>query len=273
MTEAETEVDVTLGAAVDLFLASLKKGRTEAKQELAKFLRWFGREHIPGALTPPDLESYGEAATTSVVGGERNIKAVREFLTFAKKKGLVSTSLAQHVRVRRVSRGRRPSQRSASTTSNVVHLTAEGRKEKEEQLDWLREEVVRNSVEIQKAAADKDVRENAPLEAARQRQGQLASRIREIEDTLERAQLLQGSAGSGGAAQPARLGSSVTLKNRANGQELTYVLVDPREANPSNGKLSITSPVGQAVLDRAQGQELEVAAPQGTVHFQIVKVE
>ena len=142
----------------------------------------------------------------------------------------------------------------------------------EQQLVWLREESVRNSAEIKKAAADKDVRENAPLETARQRHGELASRILEIEDNLEQAQLLQAIEADGGMRQ-VRLGSRVTLQNLSSGDELTYQLVDAREANPLNGKLSVSSPVGQAVLDRWQGQEVEVAAPKGTVHLHIIKVE
>ena len=65
----------------------------------------------------------------------------------------------------------------------------------------------------------------------------------------------------------------MTLQNLSSGDELTYQLVDAREANPLNGKLSVSSPVGKAVLDQWQGQEVEVAAPKGTVHLHIIKVE
>ena len=262
------EADPTLAGAAELFLNSLGTRRGEAQRDVSKFLRWFGRDRALGALTPPDLESYADAATTSVVGGDQHIRMVRAFLTFARKKGLVSANLAIHLKVHRVTRRRDPQRRPASSEPSPLRLTAEGRHEMEERLVWLREESVRTSVEIKKAAADKDVRENAPLEAARQRQGELAARILEIEDTLERALLL-----TDGGTRQVRLGSRVTLQNLSSGNELIYQLVDAREANPLNGKLSVSSPVGEAVLDHWQGQEVEVAAPQGTVHLHIIKVE
>lgn len=262
------EADFTLATAAELFLNSLGTRRGDARRDMAKFLRWFGQDRSFGALMPPDLESYAAAATTSVVGGDVHIKMVREFLTFARKKGIVSENLATHLKVRRVTRRRETQRRPASSEENPLRLTAEGRQEMEEQLIWLRDETVRNSAEIKKAAADKDVRENAPLEAARQRHGELSSRIQEIEASLERAQLLEAS-----GTRQVRLGSHVTLQNLSSGDELTYQLVDAREANPLNGKLSVSSPVGQAVLDQWQGQKVEVAAPKGTVHLHITKVE
>ena len=265
------EADSTLAAAAELFLNFLGTRRGEAQRDVSKFLRWFGQDRSLKSLMPPDLESYAAAATTSVVGGDVHIRVVREFLTFARKKGLVSANLGTHLKVRRVTRRRGPPPRRASPDA-PLRLTAEGRQEMEQQLVWLREESVRNSAEIKKAAADKDVRENAPLETARQRHGELASRILEIEDNLEQAQLLQAIEADGGMRQ-VRLGSRVTLQNLSSGDELTYQLVDAREANPLNGKLSVSSPVGQAVLDRWQGQEVEVAAPKGTVHLHIIKVE
>ena len=266
------ESDPNLAAAAALFLNSLGTRRGDVQRDLTKFLRWFGQDRSLGSLMPPDMESYAAAATTSVVGGDLHIRGLREFLTFARKKGMVSANLATHLKVRRVNRRRgRPPWR-ASPEERPLRLTAEGRKEMEERLVWLRKESVRTSVEIQKAAADKDVRENAPLETARQRQGELATRIMEIEASLEGALLLQAGEADGGARQ-VRLGSRVTLQNLSSGDELTYQLVDAREANPLKGKLSVNSPVGQALMDHLQGQEVQVAAPKGPVHLRIIKVE
>jgi transcription elongation factor GreA len=127
-------------------------------------------------------------------------------------------------------------------------------------------------VEIKKAAADKDVRETAPLETAREHLGQIASRIRETQDILERAQVMENES-SGEPARAVRQGSRVTLQDLATGEMATYLLVDPREANLLHGKLSIASPVGQAALDQRAGQELVVTAPKGTLRYCIVKVE
>ena len=141
-----------------------------------------------------------------------------------------------------------------------------------ERLEQLRKDLPPAAAEIRRAAADKDVRENAPLEAARQHHGHIMARIRELEDTLTRAQLLQEGEPQEERKQ-ARQGSLVTLKDIASGEELTYLLVDPREANSLGGKLSIGSPVGQAMHDRREGDEVEVKAPRGSFLYQIVRVE
>jgi transcription elongation factor GreA len=264
---------LSLGAAADLFLASLGQGRAAAQPEILKFLRWFGRERPAEELTPPELEAYGELVASGTGQGERQLKVARDFLAFARKKGLISANLAAHLRMRRVSQKRRPgASPSAAQDGGSVHLTAEGHQQLQERVMWLREEAVRAAAEIKKAAADKDFRENAPLEAARERHGQIFSRIQELESVLDRAQPLQ-SVPAGEAVRKVRPGSRVTLRDMASRQELTYMLVDPREANSLDGKLSFASPVGQALLDHHDGDEVVVMAPRGALRYQILKVE
>ncbi len=70
----------------------------------------------------------------------------------------------------------------------------------------------------------------------------------------------------------AKLGDAVVLCDLSSGKELNYVLVDPREANPAKGKLSVASPLGKVVLDKEEGQTVEVAAPAGTFCYRIESI-
>ena len=124
--------------------------------------------------------------------------------------------------------------------------------------------------DIRTAMADKDFRENAPLEAAKEHQGIIEARIRELEASLATAQILGPD--SKIVRQRTALGTSVTLKDVSSGKELVYKLVDVREADAGSGKISTQSPVGQALLDRAVGDEVTVNVPRGTVQYVVQKI-
>jgi transcription elongation factor GreA len=124
--------------------------------------------------------------------------------------------------------------------------------------------------DIRLAMADKDFRENAPLEAAKEHQGIIEARIRELEASLATAQILGPD--SKIVRYRTALGTSVTLKDVSSGKELVYKLVDVREADASSGKISTQSPVGQALLDRAVGDEVTVNVPRGTVQYLVQKI-
>jgi transcription elongation factor GreA len=131
--------------------------------------------------------------------------------------------------------------------------------------------MVRTSREIKLAAEDKDVRENAPLEAARELQGQLAFRAQDIEATLARAQIIDDKDQAG--ANTVQQGSRVLLKELTTGKQCSYLVVDPRESNPLEGKLSTASPVGSAVMDRKEGEEVDVKVPRGSMRYLIARIE
>jgi transcription elongation factor GreA len=69
------------------------------------------------------------------------------------------------------------------------------------------------------------------------------------------------------------LGSTVTLHDLSYGEELRYTLVNPSEASPTKGKLSVASPTGKALLGRRRGEVIEVAAPAGTLRYRIESIE
>ena len=260
---------LTLSTAVDGFVSSHKNG-AEIRQALARFLRWFGDDRLLVSLTPADLEAYSQDASAETMGGGERIKAVRDFLQHARKSGTVEANLAAHVKLRRVPRqGRGRSLRQGGQEPEVVQLTVEGHAELVRSVEHLKDELARNAKEIQRAAADKDVRENAPLEAAREYQGQLTARLRTTEDTLSRARVLEK--GQGG--QEVRHGSTFTLEDVASGSVFEWTIVDPREADMLARKISTSSPVGEAVLGKRIGDEIEVTAPMGTMRYRVVQVE
>ena len=124
--------------------------------------------------------------------------------------------------------------------------------------------------EIQRAAADKDVRENAPLEAAREQLGLVESRIRQIEETLRGAVVVEPSNRAPG--QKVAVGSKVALKDLDSGREAKYMVVSASEANPLEGKISDVSPVGKALLTAIPGQHVEVETPRGKQRFRVLAV-
>ena len=268
----DTKDQMSLIEAVGLFLQSNKEGRGEGQQELLKFARWFGRDRRLDKLTPPEVQEYAETVASGRVDSEERLKSVREFLTFARKRDLVRSNLATHLRARRPTRkaGASGRRRSPAADASLVRLTAEGHAQLKSRLEWLQEEVVKAAGEIRRAAADKDVRENAPLEAAREYHGQIMARIREDEDTMAHAQIILDD---GQVRDRVAQGRRVTLRDLTTGDDLSYLVVDPREANALEGKLSTTSPVGQAILDHQEGEEIPVAAPKGTRSYLILRVE
>jgi transcription elongation factor GreA len=148
-------------------------------------------------------------------------------------------------------------------------MTAAGLNELKTELDDLQKQRPKLAEEIRKAAADKDFRENAPLEAARQHQGMVESRIRQLEAMLKTAVVNE--------ERPSDLvvsiGTTVTIQGLSDSEEMSYKLVNPNEASPLKGKLSVSSPIGRALLGHKQGDVIEVIAPAGALNFKVVGIE
>jgi len=250
--ENTPEHNPTLAEVADAFLSNLpseERGKTQA--EISKFVRWLGLSRQVKDVSPVDVASYGEHITPSAV------KPLRSFLTYIRKKRFSSISLAPHLRAKKTS-----SKTTAVWQSAQVQaiLTAQGYVKLEKELANLKDQRSQVIEEMQKAAADKDFRENAPLAAARERKAHLDGRIKEIESTLNQAKIV----GEGQDTSRAKFGDTVVLRDLSSGKEFSYTLVDPREANPAKGKLSVASPMGKAILDKEKGQTIEVVAPAGT---------
>ena len=258
---ADIEGTSTLAEAAEAFLAHLppdERGKTQA--EILKFVRWLGSSRRVQDISPVDVASYGEQITQSAA------RPLRSFLTYIRKKSSGGIALAPHLRAKK------PSSKTAAVWQTgqpvQVTLTAEGHAKLEKELADLKSQRSRVMEDIQIAAADKDFRENAPLAAAREQKSHLEGRIKEIESALNQAKIVA----EGHDTTRAKFGDTVVLSDLSSGQEFSYTLVDPREANPARGKLSVASPLGKAILDRQVGQTVEIAAPAGTFSCRIQSI-
>jgi transcription elongation factor GreA len=255
--EKISEHNPTLAEAADAYLSNLPPvERVKTQAEISKFARWLGLSRQVKDIRPVDVSNYAEQITPSAV------KPLRSFLTYIWKNRFSTISLAPHLRARKISLKTAAIWQSTQVQAT---LTAQGYAKLEKELADLKNQRSQVTEEIQKAAADKDFRENAPLAAARERMAHLEGRIKDIESTLDEAKVV----GKDQDISKAKFGDTIVLRDLSSGKEFSYTLVDPREANPAKGKLSVASPLGKAILDKDKGQIIEVVAPAGTFRCQI----
>jgi transcription elongation factor GreA len=122
--------------------------------------------------------------------------------------------------------------------------------------------------EIEIARAHGDLSENAEFHAAKERQGQIESRIRQIEDKLARAQVIDPS----GDPDAVRFGVTVELLDIETDEAVTYTIVGEDEADASNGRISISSPIARALLGKAVDDSVVVRVPKGTREFEVREI-
>jgi transcription elongation factor GreA len=259
---------VNLADAMGQYLVTLPSHRLAAVDwDLLRFSRWYGHERPVESLTPPEVARY--AGEVLMTGNEiqDHLTVVKAFLGFLKRKGLSKHSLAPHVKLPRAARAV-----AAHNGAEIaaISMTAAGHQALQQELQGLKDQRGEMAEAIRRAAADKDFSENAPLDAAREAQGKMEARVRELEETLRRAVVIDGS--GSGATDTVQVGSAVALEDVASGREVRYILVDSAEADPVAGKLSVASPVGRALVGHHIGDEVEVTAPKGLLRYRIASV-
>jgi len=145
------------------------------------------------------------------------------------------------------------------------------RKRLREELESLRYELtVQVPKALQEAAAQGDLSENAEYESARARQDFLRARVRQLEERVRQIAMYDFS---NIPRDMVAYGSRVKLADMNSGQELEYQVVFPEEVDPTAGHVSLNSPIGQALLRKEVGDEVEVITPQGKRTFQIMKLQ
>jgi len=265
------EQNPSLDEAVTMYLATLSpEQRKGGQQELKKFVRWFGGERLLSELTARAVEDYGQSVSSFVGVGDpvKKLEPVRNFLSYTKKKKLIAVNLAPSLRTTKAKR--KLTVKRGHKEADEVHLTADGHAAITSELATLKSQRPHVAEQLRHAAADKDFRENAPLDAAREHQGHLEARIRELEATLKGATIMEGKTT---ITIRVGIGCTVSLVDLSSGEKLSYKLVSPSESNPSKGKLSIASPTGKALLDREIGAVVEVNAPVGALQYQIEDIK
>ena len=235
--------------------------------ELSKFARWIGASNSIVALRPSDVSPYSETFGTSASdANKQRVAAVKDFLNYVKKKGYIDISLAPHIRVRKPTLNSAKSALVRRRTSEV-QITQQGYDEMVSRLEGLRLETVRLADEIERAAASGDVRENSPLEAARENQGMVQAQINRLESTLKVATIIDESERK--ASDHVLIGSWVRLSKSDSGMTVDYQVVAANEANPLRNKISDISPVGKAIIGRKIGDNVTVKAPAGEQQFTV----
>ena len=247
-----------------------KKGAREGSQELRKFLRWSGDREV-GRFTPHDMEQYAkEVGQSGAESAQQRLQPIKAFVDYWKDQGWTSMKLATHLRPPR-SKGRTAARAAARPANRPVEeeptfLSQEGYDRIVAQVEELKSERVVVTQEIRLAMADKDFRENSPLDAAKDRQGRIETQIRELEATIANVRILAGSDKMTVVSRSA-VGTRMTVKDKNSGDMLDYTLVDAREADAASRRISIQSPVGQALLDLGVGEEVNVPTPRGTLTY------
>jgi transcription elongation factor GreA len=257
----------TLQDAAHRYLAGLKpETRTDAQPEVLKFVRWGGPDRTLDTLRGHEVSQYADNFPPTVSDAAKRADFVRAFLKWARDKGYTPENLGTHLRVRKAPKSSGQAQR---LEEQLVHLTKDGHASLVQELEQLKAKRPIIQADLARAMADKDFRENAPLDAARNEQAHLEARIREIEGTLRRAVVLDHT---NEPRDIARIGDEVTIRDLRNGGEKTYTLVNPDEVGAGSRRISIASPVGKAVYQRHIGDEVEVEAPSGTFRVRIESI-
>jgi len=264
-----TENTPSLGEAVTLYLGKISiKDRDSSRAEVYRFARWYGWESPFSRLAGPAVASYADQLNVSDIDYEKKIGILRSFFAHAKKAGWSQTNLSTHLKAKKgkvvsaTGAGRNPVETVSLTQQRFDELTAE--------LDNLKKKSRELVKDIQRAAADKDFRENAPLQYAKEERGHVEGRIKELEQTLKSATIIQEK------KEPARkssIGDSILVCDLASGEECRYILVDPREVNAAKGKISTASPLGKALRGRIDGETIEITVPAGRLRYQIIRIE
>ena len=147
----------------------------------------------------------------------------------------------------------------------LYQITTEGRAELELELKELIGRRGEVAVKIAEARDFGDLSENAEYDVAREEQGLVETRIAEIEEILQNAEIIKCVNKSKVA-----LGSKVVLKTGT--KTVSYSVVGPVEADPLNGKISNESPIGVALFGKKVGDKVVITTPKGEVHYEITEI-
>jgi len=151
-----------------------------------------------------------------------------------------------------------------------IPMTADGYNRLREELKRLktvdRPAIIRA---IAEARDHGDLAENAEYHSARDRQSFVEGRLAEIEDKIARAEVIDVSKLSGSVI---KFGARVTLADEENDEEQTFQIVGEDEADISQGRLSVTSPLARALIGKRTGESVEVATPRGVKSYEVVTV-
>lgn len=153
-------------------------------------------------------------------------------------------------------------------TNNTVQLTKKGLESLQVELKELVEEKRPTVVaRLERARNEGDLSENSDYINAKDELEFLDGRIDELKEVIDKAELVEEN----GSNSKVSVGTKVTLTT--NGSEHTFEIVGDWEADPMKKKISLTSPLGQALMDKKPGESVEVEAPAGKINYKIINIE
>jgi transcription elongation factor GreA len=151
-----------------------------------------------------------------------------------------------------------------------IPITKEGYESLRKELERLKTvDRPQNIRAIEEARAHGDLSENAEYEAAKDRQGFIEGRINELEYKLANADIIDTS-----SIQKDRVvfGSRVVLENIDTGEDVEYQMVGPDESDIEKGRISISSPLGMALMGKKNGEEIALNAPGGKRRYELIEI-
>jgi|TARA_B100000959_G_C14997079_1_gene630849 transcription elongation factor GreA len=264
----------------------MRKSRKETiKNDLSSFIQWLTEslenksydkndnlENINlNIIEPFFIEQYVQITNLkhSNQNASKKLSVARDYLNYIHNEGFTEANLGNHIRNKKGRRSGSVSLKSKIHEGDIVEISQEYHNSLEKELTVKykeREDVV---VDINKAAADKDFRENAPLEAAREKQGLIESQIKTIEETLRKSVIINAKK-STKKNKIAQIGSKVTLEKENKRTKIN--LVASPEADVNLSKISLESPLGKAIIGKGENEPVIVSAPAGEVHYKIIKI-
>ncbi|MCI0578728.1 MAG: transcription elongation factor GreA [Chloroflexi bacterium] len=153
---------------------------------------------------------------------------------------------------------------------NAIYLTKEGLEKIKEELEYLknekREEIAQR---LEQAISHGDLTENADYDYAKQEQAFVEGRIKDLEDSLRRAKIIDHD----GRVDKVRIGSTVTVVEVGEDDPETYLIVGIHEADPANGRISNESPIGRALLGAKVGQTVVALVPAGEIRLKVTGIQ
>jgi transcription elongation factor GreA len=151
-----------------------------------------------------------------------------------------------------------------------IPFTKEGLEKLKTELDHIKKvERPQNIKAIEEARAHGDLSENAEYHAAKERQSFLEGRINELESVTGQAEVIEVE---NGPTDRVIFGRKVLIYNIDTDEEVTYQILGPYESDPEKGKISVKSPIGQALIGREVGDEVKVNTPGGVQEFEILEI-
>ena len=153
---------------------------------------------------------------------------------------------------------------------NEIYLTHDGYERLRKELEYMKTVKRRElSKAIGDARAHGDISENAEYDAAKDEQAMNEKKIAVLEDKLSGARIIEHE---DLPDDMVLIGAKVKIKDLTSGKELTYTVLSELEADYSQDKISITSPVGRGLLGHKENEIVEIKVPEGTLKYKILKI-